>query len=151
MKQVNKAKKQQGFTLIELMIVVGIIGIISALAIPAYQSYVLKTEANTAVGVPRALLTNVDMFIQEEGKFPNSAVAADLEAIGAATDMSALGTLAITPDTGTNAKTGKILFTLSENASLSGKKIQFAKSANGWKCTHNTEETLKSCEAGTIN
>ncbi|EOB2848514.1 pilin [Vibrio vulnificus] len=151
MKKLNKTKKQQGFTLIELMIVVGIIGIISALAIPAYQSYVLKTEANTAVGVPRALLTNVDMFIQEEGKFPNSTVAADLEAIGAATDMSALGVLTITPDTGTNTKTGKIVFELGAEASLSGKKIQFAKSANGWKCIHDTGEALKSCTTGTIN
>ncbi|MCF8778767.1 pilin [Vibrio sp. IRLE0018] len=149
MKKINRSKKQQGFTLIELMIVVGIIGIISALAIPAYKSYVLKTEASTAVGVPRALLTNVDMFIQEEGKFPSSTEATELEAIGAATDMSALGTLAISP-TGANTKTGKIVFTLGANASLSGKKIQFVKSANGWKCTQDTGETLKSCEAGTI-
>ncbi|ETJ84686.1 pilin, partial [Vibrio parahaemolyticus] len=67
----SKQKKQQGFTLIELMIVVGIIGIISALAVPAYKSYVLKTEANTAVGVPRALLANVDLFVQEKGKYPD--------------------------------------------------------------------------------
>ncbi len=144
----NKHKKQQGFTLIELMIVVGIIGILSALAVPAYQSYVIKTEANTAVGVPRALLANVDLFVQEKGKYPNSTQAADLEAIGAATDMSAMGTLAITPDAD-NSEYGNIEFTIGSNASLTGKKVTFARSVNGWKCEHDTGEDLKGCTPAT--
>lgn len=141
-------KKQQGFTLIELMIVVAVIGVLSALAIPAYKSYVTKSEATTAVSVARGLLTNIDMFIQEEDRFPDSATDADLTELGANTDMSALGTIAITPSE--TAKEGIVTFELIDPATLSGKTITYTKTGNGWKCIHDTGVDLKSCQSKAV-
>ncbi len=60
-------KAQQGFTLIELMIVVAIIGILAAVAIPAYQDYTAKAKVANAISAVGALQTAVALCAQEAG------------------------------------------------------------------------------------
>jgi type IV pilus assembly protein PilA len=60
-------RKQQGFTLIELMIVVAIIGILAAIAIPAYQDYTIRARVTEALSLASAPKTTISENISNAG------------------------------------------------------------------------------------
>lgn len=73
MKSIQMNHAQKGFTLIELMIVVAIIGILAAIAIPQYQDYIARTQVNRAYGEVSSLKTAVEEHLAR-GKFTDSAL-----------------------------------------------------------------------------
>jgi len=66
-------KKQAGFTLIELMIVVAIIGILAAVAIPAYQDYLKRSKVTEVAAAAAACKTSLSEYIASKNAFPASA------------------------------------------------------------------------------
>ena len=66
-------RTQSGFTLIELMIVVAIIGILAAVAIPAYKDYIARTQASEASVLLSGLKAPVAEFYNDRGALPTTA------------------------------------------------------------------------------
>ena len=72
-------KVQQGFTLIELMIVVAIIGILAAIAIPAYQDYTIRAQVSEGINLASGAKAAIAEYFMDTGVFPSSNADAGLE------------------------------------------------------------------------
>ena len=63
---------QKGFTLIELMIVIAIIGILAAIAIPAYQNYTIRSQVTEGLSLADGWKTSISEYYAQNGSFPSS-------------------------------------------------------------------------------
>ena len=66
-------KTQKGFTLIELMIVVAIVGILAAIALPAYQDYVVRSKMSEPIAAIAACKTSVAEYLSTKSALPDTA------------------------------------------------------------------------------
>ena len=122
MQKIQMNKGQQGFTLIELMIVVAIIGILAAVAIPAYQDYTIRAQVSEGMSLASGAKTAMAEFYNATGRFPSNNAS-----LGLATAASIKGTYVEEVDAGTT--TGIIAAKFggsSVNSEISGKTLQIS-------------------------
>ncbi|ENM3739752.1 pilin [Vibrio cholerae] len=131
-----KNKLQQGFTLIELMIVVAVIGVLAAIAVPQYQNYVKKSALGTALASASAYKTIVEDSIATKNQFPFISASFGIGTIRATSGSIATGT-----------DTNDIVASVTQGSGT-GSSVTLKRSANGeWKCALSgaTDITLGGC------
>lgn len=88
-------KLQQGFTLIELMIVVAIIGILAAVAIPSYQDYTARAQVSEGLALTSAYKTTLAEFYADQGRFDPGGTAVTLTSLGGTTAGKYVASIAL--------------------------------------------------------
>ncbi|MCO8102113.1 pilin [Acinetobacter indicus] len=144
---------QKGFTLIELMIVVAIIGILAAIAIPAYQNYTAKSQVAAGLAEISPAKTNAEAKLAEGV----SATITTASALGVSTSGRCTALAVSVAADGTS----NITCTLAGTSAINGKKIQWVRGSDNattgaigtWTCETNVASDFipKTCNSATIN
>ena len=138
-------KMQKGFTLIELMIVVAIIAILAAIAIPAYQDYLVRTQVSEGAVLADGAKTAIAEYYSNTGSFPGSNVSA-----GLAPAANIVGKYVTTVGTGATdgAAAGiiKVTYGNSANTAIAGKFFSLSAITHSgsveWSCKNATYTTV---------
>jgi type IV pilus assembly protein PilA len=135
-------KKMQGFTLIELMIVVAIIAILAAIAISQYQDYVIRSQVSEGSALADGVKTAMAEFQQNKGHFPKTN-----ESAGLAKSTSILGSYVSDVNVGTTVGRVTVTYGRKANDKIKTKVLVFSAVTHAgsveWNCENNNTVDAK--------
>jgi type IV pilus assembly protein PilA len=131
---------QKGFTLIELMIVVAIIAILAAIAIPAYQDYLIRSQVSEGAVLSDGSKTAISEFYSNKGRFPGINASA-----GLATAASITGKYVTEVNVGTKSGVIEATYGNQANTKISTKILAFSAITHAgsieWTCSDAAGDT----------
>ena len=143
-------KLQQGFTLIELMIVVAIIGILAAIALPAYQDYIARAQMSEAMVLTDGLKTPVTEIYSQTGACPDNSATSNLTGLPQDTTISGKYVAKVTagPSGGATTASCTIVSTMNSSGVSAGIQsktltLTMGSSTTGsttWNCTSSADQ-----------
>ena len=141
-------KKNQGFTLIELMIVVAIIGILAAIAVPQYQNFIAKSQVSESIVMMDTAKVMIEDYVINTGNFPpNRAtlLSLDIHVIGTYGSITGVDNPVLDSGTMIYKTNGSGI-----NKNIQGNSIWFNREAltGAWSC--NTDLPIKYSPRGCL-
>lgn len=131
-----KAKAQKGFTLIELMITVAIVGILAAVALPAYQDYTIRAQFTEGMALADGAKSNVIEYHANKGELPADGTEAAYSGASGkfvtGVEVGAAGTIVATFGGDANSKLSGSKVTLTPTESASGNLV--------WSCSSDADD-----------
>ena len=135
-----KNNMQKGFTLIELMIVIAIIGVLAAVAVPAYSDYTAKAQVTAGLASIKAGQTSIEIKLNDG----LTADSADLASCGLQSSSGSCKAITVKAKGGNGGGAAGILCELTGSTKIQGKSIQLKRDATtlAWTCVTDAPLTL---------